>query len=315
MTDDSGHAAALPPSRPPRTTPDAVTAPGEWAGRQPAVRRALTAVLVLNLGVVGAKLAVGWVTSSLTVLGAALESGLDLLNLAIGMALVSVAARAPDEDHPYGHDKFESLGTLAIVGFLSISCFELLREAVGQLIHRTAPLRPSAAEVAVLAATALVNLYVVSFERRRGRSLDSAFLMADAAHTASDFYVTLLAVTSLVLALYGRGAFDAPLAILVALLIARNGYAILRGSIPVLVDQRAVDAARIRRLVGEVPRVRDVRVVRSRATSSGLLFVEVTIGVASATTVADAHAIADAVEARLRQAHGAAEVTVHVEPA
>jgi divalent metal cation (Fe/Co/Zn/Cd) transporter len=100
-------------------------------------------VLLLDLGVVCAKVAVGWTTRSLTVLGAALESGLDLLNLAIGMALVSVAARAPDEEHPYGHDKFEALGTLVIVGFLSISCFELLREAVSNLVHRSALLRPS----------------------------------------------------------------------------------------------------------------------------------------------------------------------------
>jgi len=285
------------------------------AHRQPAVRRALTVVLLLNIVVVSAKVTVGWTTRSLTVLGAALESGLDLLNLIIGMTLVSVAARAPDEDHPYGHDKFESLGTLAIVGFLSISCFELLREAVEQLVHRATPRRPSAADVAVLAGTALINVLVVWYERRRGRELDSAFLMADASHTSSDLYVTLLAVTSVVLALLGRGAIDAPLAIVVALLIARNGFAILKESVPVLVDQRAVDASRIRELVGAVPRVTDVRVVRSRGTASGLLFAEVTIGVAAATTVADAHAIADAVEARIRQALGAAEVTVHVEPA
>jgi len=299
----------------PRATPDAVAVVSDRAHRQPAVRRALTVVLLLNVLVVSAKLAVGWTTRSLTVLGAALESGLDLLNLAIGMTLVSVAARAPDEDHPYGHDKFESLGTLAIVGFLSISCFELIREAVEQVLHRSTPLRPSVADVAVLASTAVINVLVVWYERRRGRALDSTFLLADAAHTRSDLYVTVLAVTSLALALLGRGTYDAPLAIFVALLIARNGYVILKGSVPVLVDQRAVDATRIRRLVGAVPRVADVRVVRSRGTSSGLLFAEVTIGVAAATTVAEAHAIADAVEARIRQALGAAEVTVHVEPA
>ncbi len=303
------------PTRSPRATPDAVALPRDWASHQPAVRRALTVVLIINIGVVCAKLGVGWATGSLTVLGAALESGLDLLNLIIGMTLVSIAGRAPDEDHPYGHDKFESLGTLAIVGFLSISCFELLREAVGQVVHRIAPLRPLLADVAVLAATALANVVIIWYEKRRGRALDSAFLMADAAHTSSDFYVTLLAVTSLVLAMLGLATFDAPLAILVALIIARNGYVILRRSVPVLVDQRAVDAARIRQLVGDVPRVRDVRVVRSRATQSGLLFAEVTIGVAATATVADAHAIADAVEARIRQALGAAEVTVHVEPA
>ena len=44
-----------------------------------------------------------------------------------------VAGRAPDEDHPYGHDKFETLGAIGIVGFLSISCFELLREGISTL--------------------------------------------------------------------------------------------------------------------------------------------------------------------------------------
>jgi cation diffusion facilitator family transporter len=301
--------------REPRRTPDAVPVQAERGERQAAVRRALTVVLFLTMFIVGAKLAVGWATGSLTVLGAALESGLDLLNLAVGMILVSIAARAPDEDHPYGHDKFESLGTLAIVGFLSISCFELLREAITQVIHRATPGQPTVADVAVLASTAVVNALVAWYERTRGRTFDSAFLLADAAHTSSDLYVTILAVTSLVLARLGRGMWDAPLAIIVALIIARNGYAILKGSVPVLVDQRAVDPARIRSLVGELPRVPDVRVVRSRATASGLLFAEVTIGVAAATTVAEAHATADAVEARIRQVLGAAEVTVHVEPA
>jgi divalent metal cation (Fe/Co/Zn/Cd) transporter len=41
---------------------------------------------------------------------------------------------APDEDHPYGHEKFETLRTLGIVGFLSISCFELLRQSFAELV-------------------------------------------------------------------------------------------------------------------------------------------------------------------------------------
>jgi cation diffusion facilitator family transporter len=300
---------------PSRRTPDAIAVHDDRASRQPAVRRALTVVLCLNLVIVAAKLSVGLGTRSLTVLGAALESGLDLLNLVIGMTLVSVASRAPDEEHPYGHDKFESLGTLAIVGFLSISCFELLRSALSQLANRGGPFRPTTAELGVLVGTAVMNVLVVWYERRRGKELDSAFLLADAKHTSSDFYVTLLAIGSLLLARLGRGGLDAPLAIVVALLIARNGYAILKGSVPVLVDERAVDASEIRQLVAAVPHVSDVRSVRSRATASGLLFAEVIIGVDASTSVADAHAIADAVEDQIRRALGAAEVTVHVEPA
>jgi cation diffusion facilitator family transporter len=262
-----------------------------------------------------AKLAVGVRSGSLAVLGAALESTLDLLNNAIGITLVSIAAQAPDEEHPYGHDKFESLGALAIVGFLSISCFELLREGVAQLLHRSAPLEPSAADVALLVGAALVNLGVAWYERARGRALDSTILLADAAHTTSDFLAALLAIASLLLARAGYGALDAPLAIVVAALIVRNGYMILKGSVPVLVDERAVDAARVDALARATPGVADVRLVRSRATASGLLFVELTLGVAGSTSVADAHAIADAVEAQITKMWGAAEVTVHVEPA
>ena len=102
-----------PPSATP-ATPVAVPAPPRGL-HQPAVRRTLAVVLAVNVAVVVAKTAVGWKTGALTVLGSALESGLDLLNIIIGMTLVTVAARAPDEEHPYGHEKFESLGTLVIV--------------------------------------------------------------------------------------------------------------------------------------------------------------------------------------------------------
>jgi cation diffusion facilitator family transporter len=295
------------------TTPDTVA--HRRIDKSTAVRNTLLVILVLNVVVVAIKVVVGIRTGSLSVLGASLESALDALNNLVGMAVVSVAARAPDDDHPYGHDKFETLGALAIVGFLSISCFELLREGVMQLLHRRVPEPPTAFEIALLAATALVNVLVVWYERKRGRALSSAFLMADAAHTSSDLYVTLLALTSLGLARFGYGAFDPLLAVVVALLIAWNGYAILRENVPILVDRRAVDAAEIRRLVGEIPEIQDVRDVRSRATPSGVLFAEVTIGVAANTSVADAHALADQVEARIGERLGTSQVTVHVEPA
>ena len=248
-------------------------------------------------------------------LGAALESSLDLLNNVVGMILVTVAARAPDETHPYGHAKFETVGALAIVTFLSISCFELLREAVLQLRQAHSPVSPTLLELAVVGLTLGINALVVVYERRRGRELSSSFLVADAAHTNSDVYVTLLAIASLGLTRVGLGALDPILAVLVALIIAWNGYRILRETVPILVDERGLDSADVRRIVERIPRIAEVRSVRSRAGASGVVFAEVTVGVAGSTTVADAHAIADEVERRIAEALGASEVVVHVEPA
>lgn len=279
------------------------------------MRRALIVVLLLNLVVAAVKVAVGIRTGALTVLGAALESTLDMLNNVIGVAVVGVAGRAPDEDHPYGHDKFETLGAVAIVGFLSISCFELLREGIAALVTHRTPGAIDKSDIGVIAGTLVVNAIVVWYERARGHALGSAFLLADAAHTAGDIFVTLIALATLVLAPLGASWLDAPLAIAVALVIAWSGVGILRRSIPILVDQRAIETHALRNVVLAVPGIRDVRKTRSRSTASGQLFAEVTIVVAGGMSVDAAHRLADGVEAAIERAFGTSEVTVHVEPA
>jgi cation diffusion facilitator family transporter len=295
--------------------PQSVTArPISADERSAAVRRTLLVVLALNAIVTIAKLIVGARTGTLTVLGAALESGLDMLNNVVGVMLVAVASRAPDENHPYGHDKFETLGALGIVVFLSISCFELMRQGFAALLSNRLPRGATPGDLTVVASTLVVNAFVVWYERRRGRQLGSAFLLADAAHTGSDILVTLLALASLALAGVERPWIDAVLAITVALIIAWSGIEVLRQSIPTLVDERAIDARRIRDVVLGVADIRDVRNVRSRSTPSGQLFAEVTIAVAGTTPVDAAHRLADAVEAAIEREFGTSQVTVHVEP-
>lgn len=280
----------------------------------PAVRRTLLVVLVINAVVAIVKVVVGARTGALTVLGAALESGLDLLNNLIGMMLVSVAAQAPDEQHPYGHDKFETLGAIGIVGFLSISCFELLREGMSALTAHRTPANITTTDLAAIVATLAANGFVVWYERRQGRRLNSAFLLADASHTSSDVLVTLMAIASLALSGAGWRALDAVLAITVALIIAWSGLQILRQSIPILVDERAIDASDLRSVVLDVPGIRDIRSIRSRFTASGQLFAEVTVAVPGDISVDEAHQLADEVEASIERAFGASQVTVHIEP-
>lgn len=285
------------------------------ASRAARVRRALFIVLCLNAITVVLKIAVGARTGAVTVLGAALESTLDLLSNAVSIFTVSIAARAPDEDHPYGHEKFETLGTIAIVGFLSITCFELLRQSISQLAGPHVSIRVNLSDAAILAASLAMNAFVVLYERSRGRALGSTLLLADAAHTASDILVTGLAIVSLALSHLGFLRADAVLGIVVALIIAWSGVQILRDSIPILVDARAVDKERLFGIVRVIPGVLAVRSARSRRTSSGHLFAEVTILVDGSTSVASAHDFTDEVERAIARELGTAEAIVHVEPA
>src|SRR2546427_3388369 len=135
------------------------------------VRRVFLGLLVANLIVVGAKSFVGLKSGSLAILGSALDSSVDALNNVLALIVVRVAAKAPDEDHPYGHGKFETLGALGIVGFLSITCFELVRGAVNDLTSGTRRVTVTDRQLAVLILALGVNVLITWYEHRRATEL------------------------------------------------------------------------------------------------------------------------------------------------
>jgi divalent metal cation (Fe/Co/Zn/Cd) transporter len=205
---------------------------------------------------------------------------------------VRVASKEPDEDHPYGHGKFETLGTLAIVGFLSVSCFELVRGAVNHLVSGGHPVNVTDFQLAVLVVTVGVNVLIAWYEQRRGAELRSEILVADASHTRADVFVTVGVMVGVIL---------------------RVAYGIASRAVPVLVDQRALPPIEIQGTAEGVRGVMSAYHIRSRGAPP-LRYAEVTISVDRGANVADAHAIADEVEERLKRDHQLHEVIVHVEP-
>ena len=279
-----------------------------------AVRRVLKGLLVANIAVLVAKAAVGILSGSLAVLGDALHSSVDALYNVLGLIVVRVAAQAPDEDHPYGHGKFETLGALAIVVFLSITCFELVRSASQKLLSGGHAIQITNLGLAVLVATLGTNILVAWYENRRGLQLGSELLIADAAHTRTDVFITIGVLIGVLFSRQGYVWVDPVVAIGVALLIVRVAYQILSRTIPVLVDERAIPEPTIRESAQAVAGVKSAYGIRSRGGNAGVRYAEVTIAVDRGANVAAAHAIADAVEERLKQDLEIREVTVHVEP-
>ncbi|HXF95977.1 MAG TPA: cation diffusion facilitator family transporter [Gemmatimonadales bacterium] len=291
------------------------TARAETRSRTAAVRRVLIALLAANLAVVAAKLVIGLVSGSLAVLGDALHSTIDALNNVLALVVIGLASKAPDEDHPYGHGKFETLGALGIVGFMSITCFELIRDAVARLAQSRPPPLLSDVQLAVLLLTLAVNVVVAWYEHRRGVELESDLLLADAAHTRADVFITISVLGGLLLAREGLWWADPALALVITAFIVRIAYRIFQRTVPVLVDQRAIPDDTIRSVAESVRGVKSAYGIRSRGGSGAhLRYAEVTIGVDPEANVAAAHAIADEVERRLKDELHINQVTVHVEP-
>lgn len=282
--------------------------------RRVSVRRVLGWVLAANLAVIAAKILIGVRSLSIAVLADAAHSGVDALNNLVALYTVRLAAEPPDDEHPYGHSKFETLGALAIASFLSVACFEVVTGALRRLLTDAPPPTVEPLTFQVLVLTLVVNVGVAWSETRAGRRLGSELLLADARHTASDVFVTLAVIGGLILVRAGWGQADAWLALVVAVVVAYSGLQILRSTVPVLVDRRALDPERIRTLATALPGVLEATEIRSRGRP-GEAFAELTIRVEPRTAVEEAHRIADAVEKRLAREAGFTGVVVHVEPA
>jgi cation diffusion facilitator family transporter len=262
-------------------------------------------------------LLIGIISGSMAILGGALDAAVDTLNNVLALTVVRVASKEPDEEHPYGHGKFETLGALAIVGFLSITCFELVRGSVNQLFAGP-PSPPRGGPVtdlqlAVLAGTLGVNGLVAWTERRAGTALGSELLLVDAAHTRADVLITVGVLGGVLFARQGVWWVDPAVAIGVAVAIIRIAYRIVVRTVPVLVDQQAVPTSSIQETARAVAGVKSAYGIRSRGPID-LRYAEVTIAVDRNANVEAAHVIADQVEERLKRDLQLHEVTVHIEP-
>ncbi len=289
------------------------SAPNKQHDRQQEVKRVLIGLLFANVVVVAAKLFIGVATGSLAVAGDAVHSAVDAMNNVLGLAIISVAALAPDEDHPYGHRKFETLGALLIVVFLSITGFEIVKGALTRLKAGAQPLDISNGELAILIATLAINAAVAAYETRRGKELNSQILLADAAHTKADVFITIGVIAGVFLSRSGFPFADPLVALVVAAAIVVIARDIIVRAIPVLVDEQVVDYREIKKISESIDGVEEAYDIKSRGAPN-LRFAELTISVEGQATVEQAHGIADLVEDRLRQDLGINQIVVHVEP-
>jgi cation diffusion facilitator family transporter len=280
------------------------------------VRRVLLVTLCLNIAVVVGKLVAGLLAGSLSVISDAIHSAVDSLNNIVGLIVMKYATAEPDEGHPYGHAKFETLAAFVIAGLLFVTCYEIGTSAFKRLFGSSAPApQITRFTIGVMVATIVVNIIVTTYERREGNRLKSEFLIADAIHTRSDVLVSCSVMAGLILIKLGYLWFDSVVSLGVAAFIAWNGYQIFKATVPVLVDAAPVQPTRIVDIAESVPGVHSVHDVRSRS-HGGEIFIEMHLHVSSdiESDHIASHTITEEVERKLAREFGRVTATIHVEP-
>ncbi|PZO39906.1 MAG: cation-efflux pump [Leptolyngbya sp.] len=283
------------------------------ADTRSAVQRVLLITLALNLAVVALKATVGWMTGSLSLLADALHSVTDSANNVLGLATNRLADPQPDRDHPYGHHKFEAVGALGIAAFLGIACFEILKSGVERMVSGGSPVTMSSTALWIMLLVLGINMFVAFYERRVGLELNSKILVADAHHTMSDIWTTIVVIAGLIGVWYGLTWLDVGLAFPVALLVFKSGWTVLRENLPWLVDEMAIAPEAIHTQVMQVPGVVNCHSIASRGLLGRQVFIDMHL-VVQPTDIRAAHQVTEAVEDRLEQVYGPTRVTIHIEP-
>lgn len=284
------------------------------------IRKVLIITLLLNLLVMAIKAVVGWLTGSLSLLADALHSVTDSANNILGLVTNHYANPQPDRDHPYGHHKFDAIGALGIAVFLGIACFEILSGAVQRLLKGGTVVKISANELWILLIVLGINIFVTFYERRAGKRLGSAILVADAQHTMSDVWVTIMVIAGLIGVWQGEvwnipqlQSLDVFLSFPVAVLVFHSGWKVLTENLPWLVDEMAIAPEIIHAIAIDVPGVINCHSIASRGVVGRQVFIDMHM-IVDAVDVETAHRITEEVEAHLEERFNPVRILIHVEP-
>jgi len=281
--------------------------------RYRAVSGVLLRVLLLNVAVAAAKLVLGYATGAVSVVSDGFHSLTDGGSNVMGLIGMRAARMPPDDDHPYGHRKYETLAAAGIFIFLLLAVLEIGRSALKSLASPDAP-RVTPLSIGVMLATLLVNLWVVRYEAGEGRRLKSELLLADAMHTRSDVFATIGVLVSLTGVRLGFPLLDPIGGAVIAVLIAYTGYQIARETSRILSDRVAIDEHEIHHLVMSVDGVLGCHQIRSRG-SADHAFIDLHVWLPAAMPLNRAHALSHVVKDRLIEKYPQiADAVIHIEP-
>jgi len=281
--------------------------------RYSAVTRVLLYVLGLNLLVAFAKIALGAFTGAVSVLSDGFHSLTDGGSNVVALVGVRMARRPPDDDHPYGHRKFETMASMAILLFLLLALIRVVWAALDRL---RSPANPSIDSISflVMGLTFVINVAVMVYERRAARRLSSEVLMADARHTRSDLFTSATVIAALIGVRLGYPALDPLAAMVVAAFIAHACWQIFQDTTNILADRIVISADDIREVVLGVREVIGCHQIRSRG-SVDHAFLDLHIWLNAGMRLDEAHRISHVVKDRIMTRYPQVkDAVIHIEP-
>jgi len=254
-------------------------------------------------------------TSSMAMLGSLADSALDLVASLVVLLGVRIAAVPADHDHRFGHGKAEALAALFQVMLITASAAGIAWRAI-MAFGEADPTHDAEFGIGVSVIAILATVVLLAYQRSIIRRTGSVAIMADNVHYQSDVLLNGSVILALVLDQYvGWSNADPLFGIVIAAWLAFGAFRASSNAIDQLMDKEWPEEERKRFIeaAAQHPELRGIHDFRTRRSGSHD-FAQFHIYVAPEMTVAEAHVVMDAVEAKIRRQFPKVEVLIHLDP-
>jgi cation diffusion facilitator family transporter len=266
-------------------------------------------------GLVAAKLVGGYLTNSLALYSEAGHSGVDLLAAVISLIAIINAARPPDQEHHWGHAKFESIGALIELIFLLVLGATIVFRAQQRLLSPQPPeITFDLIAIILVTGSLSVDVWRTVALHRAAHKTGSEALSASAVHFLSDLLGTIVVVFGLIMSALGVPKADSIAALVIAAMVLFLSYKLGRRVFSSLTDRAPAGlASMVAVMVQSVPDVIGVHDIRVRQAGSEY-FAEMHVNLSPELSLERAHDVLDEIEIRLMAKYPKMHVVTHPEP-
>lgn len=282
--------------------------------RYNAIVRILITILALNWTVALIKIAFGVFSRCQSMTADGFHSLTDGASNVMGLFGIRLAYQPKDQDHPYGHKKYETFFSLVIAFLLFILAFSLVHESIERLRNPVVP-QVDIKSFAIMLVTLIVNSCVMRYEKKKGQVLHSDILVSDALHTKADIFTSISVIIALIVIKLGYPVLDPVATMIISLFIAHSGYEIIKQGQAVLCDTAVIlDEKKLTDIVLGINGVRACHKIRTRGRADDI-YIDLHVQVDPDMHMATAHKVSYEIEGAIKKGiPEVSDVVVHMEP-
>lgn len=259
--------------------------------------------------------AVAWYLSgSVGILASLLDSVVDSLASLLNLLAIRYALIPPDWDHRFGHGKAESLASLGQAAFISLSSVVLIWQGVGR-IFTPVPLTAPVVSIGVMLFSILLTGLLILLQRHTLKRTNSEAIGADRLHYTSDFATNVGIIVALIFAEMGFTRFDGIVGVVIGVYILVSAWQMGSKAAQLLLDREISSTVRaeIGAIVARHEQALGFHDLRTRQ-SGYTQFIQLHVDMDERLPLREAHALADRIEADIRQHYPSADVIIHQDP-